>query len=233
MNTKIENRNVVGTFAAAALLMVVGCAHSLELCNIYNYRDVEADDLSHRGTKVNVICNLVGDSSSWAYCEELGKQLCKKGGYSVQTVGGGDKGADFTISCNVEIEESGDVLNFLVSWPGFVLLTPAWLGYSYNVDFQVRCKITSIKANKDIGEFEQTQNLHLRYADFGTTWAANFGGWFLFHTIPAAINGIYVIGYDDDITPLLYAQAYPILCETIASKCISIINGSLDDKKKE
>lgn len=209
--------------ASIPLLVVAGCAHSLEVCNIDRFRDTTEEDFSKSGAKVNVICKSIGDASAWAYCEHLSTQLARKGGYAVKTVGGGDAETDFTVQCDVQFDESGNGMNFLVSWPGFIIFTPAWLGYSYNVDISVHCKIMSSTTDDTIGEFNERQDLHIRYADFGTTWGATGAGW-LFSTVSAAINGIFVIGYDNDITPELYTQAYPILCETIASKCIAVIN---------
>lgn len=209
--------------ALALSLSVAGCAHSLDVCNLDRFRSATEEDFSRKGLEVNVICKNGGDASAWMYCEQLSAQMARKAGYVVKTTGGDADETDFTVQCDVQFDESGSGMNFLVSWPGFVIFTPAWLGYSYDVDISVHCKIASSTTGDTVGEFDEKQDLHIRYADFGSTWGATGAGWF-FWTVPAAINGIFVIGYDDDITPELYTEAYPVLCEAIASKCIAIIN---------
>ena len=201
--SKDQVNTITKVCALALSLAATGCTHSLEVCNIDRFRCTGKEDFSNRGAKVNVVCKNNGDVPAWMYCEQLSTQMDRKAGYTTKTTAGADAGTDFIVQCDVELNGSGNGMNFLVSWPGFIIFTPAWLGYSYDVNINVHCKIVSSTTSNAIGEFNEKQNLHVRYADFGSTWCATGVGWFLW-TVPAAINGIVVTGYDNDITHELY-----------------------------
>ena len=132
---------------------------------------------------------------------------------------------DVDVRVSIKADPRGNISNFFVSWPGFILFTHAWLGYGYDIDYSVRCIVSHPTTGEKISEFTEPIHLHLRHADFDRTWAAGCG-WLFLYTATAFVNGFYVMTYDDDITPLLYDTAYPVLADGVAKRIISAIKGS-------
>ncbi len=111
----------------------------------------------------------------------------------------GDFSPDYSISIEPQVEYESSAWNFLISWPGFVIFTPAWNGYIYYAN--VRTTVTVYdKEEKKIKAFDIDIPYSIRHAEFDrTVWSEGLG--WLFWTAPAFFSGIYTaIVFDDDIT---------------------------------
>lgn len=126
---------------------------------------------------------------------------------------------------SVMTKATGRTSNFFVSWPGFIVFAHAWLGYGYDVEYLVKCRILDPVSKKHISEFTVPLHLGMRHAEFDRTWAAGCG-WLFLYTATAFVNGFYVTTYDEDITPLLHKEAYPLIAGQVAKKVVSEINAS-------
>ena len=214
--------NVSKFIGLITLAVCGGCAHNLEIRNLYEYQTTGGYDFSKRGISVDLECATPTEAAQ-KFCEQIGVQLSQKGGYHASM--GNRLGTDVGISCEVAVRESAKASNFFVSWPGFILFTHAWLGYGYEVDYSIRCRIVSPKTGEVLATVNDAMRLHLRYADFGTTWMAGCG-WLFLYSAPAAVNGLFVMStYDQDITPELYYKAYPTLAAHVVKKIVETVNG--------
>jgi len=87
--------------------------------------------------------------------------------------------------------------NFFVDWPGFLIFTPAWHGYSYHADLQTRVELVSANTKQPIGNFDWHHDYEFRQADIGRSWVEV--GWLEYGAIPL-IGGFFAMQYDTDQT---------------------------------
>lgn len=207
---------------AMVLVFVVGCTHPLEWRGMV-FDNVEARNVDMDGTAVEIVCDVY-DDTTLQFCQYLRDALRGRTGCSVAlSARKGRVYSDYLIECSADLQGSGDASNFLVSFPGFLLLAHAWLGYGYDVDVSVKCVIHNTNQLMKLGDFGEEHHLRIRYADLGTTWAPGWSWYPLLCAIPAFVNGFVVMGYDTDVTPELKSQLFPLLAEQVAAKIVSSI----------
>lgn len=212
-------------FATSVLAFLAGCTHNLEVCNLSRYCEGVTSDFSKRGIRVFLVCENY-DPSSQMLCRQIGNQMARQGGYAIQSSPETEAGkSDVDVRVSVTTRASGRTSNFFVSWPGFILFTHVWLGYGYDVEYDVKCIVTNSETSEKIAEFTEPLYLELRHAEFDRTWAAGCG-WLFLYTATAFVNGFYVMSYDEDITPQLYSAAFPSLAGKVAKRLVSDINAS-------
>ena len=227
MNSETIMNRIIIASAMFLLVACCGCAHRLEIINLDDYCTNADMPQCKNCSSVRVELKTAIPSESVYVPEsesilrdQLNSELTKRG----CVINGTDDPA-FLISCEIDTTYSANGLNFLVSWPGYIIFTHAWLGYGYDVKYWIRCEISTTADKNVVGRIEDTINLHVRYADFGTTWAAGCGWipWIGF--IPSMANGIYVATtYDDDMTPELQEKASRVIAAAIADELIKKIN---------
>ncbi|MGN0854686.1 MAG: hypothetical protein ACI4R9_04095 [Kiritimatiellia bacterium] len=203
-----------------SILMVFccGCAHVLEITNLDDYRSQGDGVFRH---KVTVKIENGDDSeSTHIICKQIEAELSRRGCVIVDS-----ESSEYLISCDVGTVESANASNFWVSWPGYIIFAHAWLGYGYDVSYIFNCEILKTADKALVGRVEDSVELHMRYADFGTTWGAGCGWIPYLGIFPSVINGLYVMSvYDEDITPDLRAETHPVLAEFIVDKLIEKMN---------
>ncbi|MCG3149269.1 MAG: hypothetical protein PCFJNLEI_02729 [Verrucomicrobiae bacterium] len=210
---------VVGLLA----LSVVGCAHNLEVKNLNAYRNVTNQPLLKPA--VVGITTTSGDFDSRRIIRAVTQELAR---YSAETVfpyaPAGAKPVDIIANIDVKPQYYGSGVNFLISWPGFLIFTPAWNGYVYTVKFDVTVSLVKSVNGEQIDQFTVPLNLNVRHADINRTWVEG-AGWF-FWTTPALVGAFFHIQYDDNVTTLLLNKAEVPLADYIAQEIVVRINKS-------
>ena len=90
---------------------------------------------------------------------------------------------DYILDFLVTSEYKGNPINFLISFPGYIIFAPWWNGYNYNtiinrkIETKYKCK----------------------HSEFDRTWTQGVD-WLLTYGIASLIGGIIYISYDNDIT---------------------------------
>lgn len=217
-------RRIVITAAILCMAFGVGgCAHSLEWRNRHEYNVTGSSDYTKTGLKIRIVNNSAMREAD-VFAESLATAVSRRGGYVIANDGGVTP--DVIVEMNLKAGYHGKVSNFFVSWPGFLIFMPAWRGYQYVIDYNFDLQIKAV-SGAAIGTLHEPCRLEVRHADFGRTWAAGCG-WFFLATLPAAVNGFYVITYDKDVTPLLCDSVCPAVANFLAAKVVQCINTSVN-----
>ena len=226
MNRETTMNRIITTSAIFLLVACCGCAHRLEITNLDDYC-TNGDMIQCKNYSVSVEFKTpISPGSAYVFeseaalREQLEFELSKRG-----CVINRKDNPEYQISCEVDTTYSANGLNFLVSWPGFIIFTHAWLGYGYDAQYWIRCEISTLADKNVVGRIEDTINLHVRYADFGTTWAAGCGWIPYIGVISSMANGIYVATTcDDDMIPELQEKACHVIASAIADELVKKIN---------
>jgi hypothetical protein len=199
------------TFAAIALSLT-GCTHPLAIKNINMYHNTSLATLQQPvtlGVKP-VSSEFEGKKLVKMVSDSLSKYNVRA---TTTTYDTSHLDAIATISVNSEYNGSG--WNFLINWPGFLIWTPAWHGYIYEINHTVNVHLSDAKSGVKINSFTVPISLDVRHAAINRTWTEI--GWLEWGIIPL-IGGFVFINYDDNVTPIAFDKAGPILSDYIAQE---------------
>lgn len=200
---------------------LLGCSHNLEVLNLTDYSR-HAMDASQTGLTMTLeLRNVSTEGDSFA--QALAQALAAQGGYRVNYPARITDHADVSATLSLVATRAGNPGNIFVAWPGFIIFTHAWLGYRYDVSYDIRCELTAPATGERIGTVTVPIHLGMRHAEFDRTWA-NGCAWFFFYTLPALFNGVYCSSYDSDIDPLLRRDVFPTLAGHVATEIIRTVN---------
>ncbi len=130
---------------------------------------------------------------------------------------------DYVLDFNIQTDYRGDMTNFLISFPGFILLAPTWNGYFYSANMNTKVTITDFNTGEPLLTKAYETKYQCKQSEFDRTWMQGVD-WFLTYGLASFIGGIVVTGYDDDITSDFvkgYSQPYG---SYIARKVVTLIN---------
>ncbi len=199
------------------VLLLCGCYHTLELVNIDYYSVGKTNWVPKKFGRIFIDAQT-STVSSKRFEGEFVKALEERTEGQVKRNPSAKKNADdLTLSFTVREVLDGKMSNFAISWPGYIIFTPAWYGYGYVAQYKVNVEIYVGDNPAPVQSLFIPINLEMRHADFGRTWAATGLGWFTFD-ISAIINGFYCTSYDTDITPELYERAFGRIAEYAADE---------------
>ena len=117
---------------------------------------------------------------------------------------------DYVLEFNIQTDYSGDGMNFLISFPGFIILAPWWNGYIYNADVNTKVIITDYNTKQIIMTKAYDTRYNCRQSEFDRTWTQG-ADFFLTYGMASLIGGFLFTEYDNDITPYFvrgYSQSY-------------------------
>ncbi|MFA5688228.1 MAG: SHOCT domain-containing protein [Kiritimatiellales bacterium] len=213
MNKKIIKNSVA--FTAVAFILTA-CTHPLAVKNLDMYRQHSMGAPLEQPIRLGIReKNHQMDAKRMArdFAVDIGR-------YNVQATTAiypDNSNVDVIASFDSRSQYKGSGWNFLIDWPGFLIFTPAWHGYKYNVVHDVKVDLTDAQTGQFIKSVNIPIDLDVRHADMKRTWLAE-SGWWLFWTIPSFVGGIFHIGYDEDVTSLLEKNAGPVLTDYIAQE---------------
>ena len=201
------------------VLLLCGCYHTLELVNI-DYYSVGKTNWAPKKFGRIFIDAQTSTVSSKRFEGEFVKALEARTEGQVRNDSFLVKknADDLTLSFTVREVLDGKMSNFAISWPGYIIFTPAWYGYGYVAQYKVNVEIYVGDSPAPVQSLFIPINLEMRHADFGRTWAATGFGW-ISNLFPL-INGFYCTTYDTDITNDFYRQAFGRIAEYAADEVI-------------
>ena len=108
-------------------------------------------------------------------------------------------GHDVHVIAYVEVTPKyrGSWTNFFVNWPGFLIFTPAWHGYTYHARLDTTIDIVAASTNQRLAGVEWNHEYRFRQSDIGRTWVEV--GWLEYGIIPL-VGGFFAMQYDTDQT---------------------------------
>ena len=202
-------------FAAVALL-ATGCAHRLEVKNIGLYKPTFVNS-QQTGTKV-------GLSAATSTPEEdrlvVGvANALKRDGFKVDYPffpnDENRTSMDHIVKVNTSSQYEGSGWNFLINWPGFLIWTPAWHGYDYNVTYDFDVDITNTKDAESLPRLSIPIDLDVRHAAMNRTWTEiSYFEW----SAIAFVGGIVFTRYDNSVTPILLDSVENKIADYVAGK---------------
>jgi len=176
-----------------------GCSHTLEVKNIETYQNVRFDNLE-KPIKLGILT----DSSTWEHKQLMSNISDMLMEHSVQTVIQQSVApqiqVDAIATIDVKSTHDGSGNNFWIEWPGFLIFTPCWNGYIYEVNYDFKVQLLNSTTQKVMDEFNVPVTLDIRHADIGRTWTEIS---YLEVSLIAFVSGFVFINYDDGVTPLL------------------------------
>jgi len=150
--------------AAAAALLLVGCAHPLEIRNLDQYRSLARGDPLERQTVIGLIATAP-DPDSLRLVNSVGAALGK---YSARVI------QPYTVHAAAETEVlarvavtpqyQGSGSNWFVNFPGLLVLAPTWNGYAYTVGYEFQVLLTRAWDNAKLDSFTVPVSLDVRHS---------------------------------------------------------------------
>jgi hypothetical protein len=135
---------------------------------------------------------------------------------------GSTRPVDVIAHITIQPTYEGSGWNFLINFPGFLIWTPAWHGYNYNVKYDVAITLMDGPNKRQLDSWKMPIDLHVRHADIDRTWTEI--SWLEVGAI-AFVGGICFIQYDSDVTPLLLDKIENPIGDYIAQEIIHHFNG--------
>ena len=217
---------------ACACAIFVGCQHDLEIRNKSDYQvTVWPSANSQKGL-------TIGLSASRQHADLLNKiaaEMRRIGEYDVTIIDSQTETADLLTDVDVKFEfdglsGTGSFGNFFVCWPGFFLATHVWRGYAYTVDWPIRTEIQF--SGGEILRENIPISLDVRFSRTGTgMWNHASYAIYPFFTIPAFINGIINLSYDDHVTPEVRLAFDDTAARYVAGTLVKSINQKMEGLK--
>ena len=184
-----------------------------------NYREIATRHETERAMIRDEIARLEG-KSELSESEEVALAISKQAGYSVVYPARPDVEADVRLTLHIpKATREGAWQNVVISWPGSLFFTPAWLGYRYDVTTEVTCDLVSGATGEHLQTLRFPIALVLRHADFGRTWVNCW--WAGIFALP---NGFYCVTYDTDIDDEMPRDVFPMLGGHMATAIIRAVN---------
>lgn len=203
---------------AGILALASGCAHPLVVKNIDTYR-VSGGMAQTTSKSIGVV------STTASYDDQVimngvadGLRRCSEKVVAPYSKGS-ERKVDVIANIGLLSQYEGSGVNFLISWPGFLIWTPAWNGYVYNIKHNFSVRLENGKTDATLETFNIPVDLDIRHAAMNRTALAECGGWF-FYSVPCLIGGIFHIGYDDNVTPIAAKEVAAPLGDFVAQEIV-------------
>jgi len=199
--------------AAAISLCLMSCEHQMQISNLPKIPFTDTG-LSHP-VSIGVV-NRSTAGGTEGYVEAVGQGLHMQGNVpKVAYPYLSGHVVDVIVFVDVIPKYRGVGTNFFVDWPGFLIFTPAWHGYSYHADLLTRVELVSAHDKQPFGRFQWNHDYEFHQADTGRSWVEV--GWLEWSLIPF-IGGFFAIEYDTDQTDPFIRMAGPSYGNQIATR---------------
>ena len=200
----------------AILLIMMGCTHSLRITNEETLvppqtKPSNAVKLGFVKTEDKLINSVINEISLNMACKEANKDYQNGLGIEVDYVS--------DLSASMKFRASGQ--NFLITIPGFIVFTHAWLGYKYYIDIDTQSKLLDTTGNT-LSEATIITPYEIRYTSFARGAWSSLIGWFTpgFGLIDIIPGIIYSGDYDDRATPEFIEKAKPSYSTFVSAKLL-------------
>ncbi len=198
------------------LLTLTGCYHTLEWENKAAFYSPE---LEQTEAGLSLTLEMSGAARDIDEIKKAIELSLSQVGYRLNYGPKKQAAADYHLKFLIAKHYDGRASNFFVSFPGSLIFAQGWLGYGYDITYDVRCTLIDGKTNKTLERFSIPMKFNVRHADLGRTWACTWP--FFIGAIP---NGFYCTQYDDDVTPQLIDKIFPAIGDSVAAQIVAHIN---------
>jgi hypothetical protein len=195
-----------------------GCSHALEVTNLDKYQTTNYALNQGQRPTVGLVASE-GDIHCSKLIKETASQLQKQADVTYPCHPGIGKDPEYLVEIKTNSNYKGSFWNwFPISFPGFLIFTPAWHGYVYKANYDFDVDIT--KEGTRIDTFKVPVEFNIRHADMDRTWVEL--GW-LEWGVTALVGGLFSIPYDPDVTPQLVDKVERPLGEYMADKIMKSV----------
>jgi hypothetical protein len=220
------NRIITHSSVLVLLVSLVGCTCELQLRNPCEH--VVMDPVMYLSDKPVVVQNFKGDPEDVQFFKAVVRSLDED--YSMEVIRGSlsakcnkVKRCDYAVDIRIEPRYEGSWVNFLLTFPGFILFAPSWNGYYYDAVMETRVCILDSKG-KVLREVEESPVFELNYMDFGRSFFAYSGWWMPGLGATSLLAAPYMATYDEDASSPLQDEIEDIYGQKIADRIVDAIN---------
>jgi hypothetical protein len=215
-------------FCATMMFFFFGCSHQLEVKNIAQYQVPKPTALKAKRS-IGIVPSTE-NASDTMMVNSVADSLRRSCDVVMPYTKDASREVDYIADINLKSSYDGSGVNFLITWPGFLIFAPVWNGYNYEIKHDFNVKIDDVKTNKNIPPFTVHVLLDIRHADFDRTFWSMGGGWLMPGlSAVALIAGPFHTMYDTDVTPLAAEKAASSVGEYVAQEIIKRINSCEDN----
>lgn len=203
-------------------MMMGGCSYPLAIHNLDSYYAYGVSSLD-KPLKIGIATDA-NEPETRRLLDGVASAL---GGCNAQVTmpyqANSQKEVDLVANIDIQTEHKGSGWNFLINWPGFLIFTPAWHGYMYEVKYKINCTLKKASTREIIDTFTIPIALDIRHASTNRTWTEI--SW-LEVSVIAFVGGFVFINYDESVTPLVSDKVENPLGKYIAQEIVKRINAS-------
>lgn len=218
-------KKILFLLSVIMLLLAMGCTHNLRITNEeankpLQVRPAKAVKIGFVYSEDALINSVIEEMSLNPMVKEAKK------GYKIGSAVEVDYVSELTNTMNY----SASGQNFLITIPGFLIFTHAWLGYKYYVNIDTQSKLLDPKGNV-LSEQKITTPYEFRYTSFARGAASSLIGWLtpgwgIIDIIPGII---FATRYDDRANPELIDKVKPSYKSYVSNKLLEQISAVQQD----
>lgn len=201
------------------LLLVMGCTHNLRITNgdvmaTSDVKPIKAVKIGFINSQDTLINSAIEETSLNAMVTET-KKNCITDTCS---------NLDYLIELTNTMNYSASGENFLITFPGFLIFTHAWLGYKYNVAIDTQSKLIDSKGQV-LSEQKISTPYEFRYTSFVRGATTSLVGWFTpgWGVIDVVPGMIFATSYDDRANNELIDKIKPSYKSFVSGKILEQI----------
>ncbi|ODS30649.1 MAG: hypothetical protein SCARUB_04238 [Candidatus Scalindua rubra] len=179
------------------IFLITGCSHQLAISNPDDYysstpyinKSISLGVLPPQSQDAERLVNEIVDNLRGLGNIKVISPYAKSAGNPV----------DYILDFNIQTKYSGDGMNFLISFPGFLIFAPWWNGYNYKANLNTKVTFTEYNSNQVVTTQTYDTQYRCKQSEFDRTWTQG-ADWLLTYGIASLIGGIVFTNYDNDIT---------------------------------
>ena len=239
----LESRNSLGiALASCAVFLFTGCTHPMEITNREAF-SVEPT----KGFPIDVaIQQFNGSTDEGKYFQAIVSGLrahpyirIVRTDWKDGNIAGSFDSSHFLV-IQINSKYRGSALNFVTTFPGFLLFAHSWSGYGYSAEITTNIDVYLTTAGESAlrndryaarAPSETITNLFkFRYCDFERGFWSGTGWWVPTFGLHNIIVGLFHIKYDTDATAPFHLAADSVYGDYVAERIAVLLRNSGAEK---
>ncbi len=190
------------TMLSLCMIYLFGCTYPIKINNLNEFL-VSHERLDER-VKIGIL-SYNGPSENRLYFNMVVDALRRHPSTKIKQdlILGKSKGnfrPDCYLSILPETSYEGDNINFLTTFPGFLIFAPSWVGYKYSAEIHTTVEIFN-RDGKKVDTIVLDPRYKFSHMDFERGFWA-YTGWWIFYGAGSLVSAPFMVRYDTDATPL-------------------------------